>query len=70
MASEMNQPDPVPIPPEAAKDLANRVRHELMMITGRPYVNTTVTCEKCWHNAVCEFAWDHYNTNGDCLAIK
>ena len=28
------------------------------------------TCFKCKDNTTCEFAWDLYNLNGDCLAIK
>jgi len=29
-----------------------------------------VTCLKCKRNRECEYAFDLYNTNGDCLAIK
>ena len=29
-----------------------------------------LTCEDCEQNHSCEFAWDFYNTNGDCLAEK
>jgi len=28
------------------------------------------TCSSCGDNKTCEFAFDGYNTNGDCLAIK
>lgn len=28
------------------------------------------TCHKCAARQECEFAWDHYNTGGDCLAVK
>ena len=28
------------------------------------------TCSSCEDNKTCEFAFDGYNTNGDCLAIK
>lgn len=28
------------------------------------------TCETCVFLAWCEYAYDHYNTDGDCLAIK
>lgn len=28
------------------------------------------TCETCVFLAWCEFAYDHYNTDGDCLASK
>ena len=30
----------------------------------------TVTCHGCDQNAVCPWAWDLYNTDGDCLAEK
>ena len=29
-----------------------------------------ITCEKCPHDPTCQFAWDLYNTDGDCLASK
>jgi len=28
------------------------------------------TCNRCADSGTCEFAWDLYNTNGDCLAMK
>lgn len=28
------------------------------------------TCNECKANKTCPFAWDWYNTNGDCLAEK
>lgn len=28
------------------------------------------TCVSCKDNMKCKFAWDLYNTNGDCLAAK
>ena len=28
------------------------------------------TCHKCEAKNNCEYAWDDYNTNGDCLAEK
>jgi hypothetical protein len=30
----------------------------------------TYTCNKCAANLSCPYAWDGYNTNGDCLAEK
>ena len=29
-----------------------------------------MTCNTCLDNTNCEFAWDLYNTGGDCLAVK
>lgn len=29
-----------------------------------------MTCRECGSRHDCEFAWDWYNTNGDCLAMK
>lgn len=29
-----------------------------------------ITCADCALNDECEFAWDFYNTDGDCLAEK
>lgn len=28
------------------------------------------TCDDCADKDVCDWAWDLYNTNGDCLATK
>lgn len=30
----------------------------------------SMTCSKCSESGTCEFAWDLYNTDGDCLASK
>jgi len=30
----------------------------------------TVTCRDCQWRHECEYAWDPYNTNGDCLEMK
>lgn len=30
----------------------------------------SLTCWNCVDQATCEYAFDLYNTNGDCLAIK
>ena len=34
------------------------------------YAKERLTCFKCVHNGCCEYAWNNYNTNGACLAIK
>jgi lysozyme family protein len=31
---------------------------------------TEFTCDGCGHAPCCSLAFDHYNTNGDCLASK
>lgn len=50
---------------------AEQARIEIATITKRPYnPDMEVTCEHCRDNDTCEYAWDHYNTQGDCLAIK
>jgi hypothetical protein len=55
-------------------DAANRAaetRISLGVILGRSVSpSKVVTCEACEWNDNCEFAWDLYNTDGDCLAIK
>ena len=28
------------------------------------------TCYECLDNGICQFAFDCYNTNGDCIAAK
>lgn len=32
--------------------------------------DTVFTCDDCPSNGGCEYAFDGYNTDGDCLAIK
>jgi hypothetical protein len=48
-----------------AKDKADRIRVELSLVA-----DAEITCEKCEDNDNCEYAFDLYNTFGDCLAIK
>ena len=33
-------------------------------------VKEDTTCFKCPDNGTCEYAWDPYNTHGDCLMDK
>lgn len=44
----------------------------LKQFEGAPGDHTDVvfTCDTCKQNDDCEFAFDAYNTNGDCLAEK
>lgn len=39
-------------------------------VTARPIEPPVCTCEGCPLERTCAFAWDTYNTNGDCLADK
>lgn len=39
-------------------------------LTGCVRENKYCTCDYCEDSDTCEFAFDPYNTNGDCLAIK
>jgi hypothetical protein len=52
---------------------------ELSLVTGVPIsqyeknlnaFREKFTCYECPDNATCEFAWDAYNTDGDCLHMK
>ena len=56
---------PHPLPVLEAKSRADEVRRVLESPADR-----IVTCEDCVENAECEYAFDFYNTDGDCLAIK
>lgn len=50
---------------------ADRMRLELATIwQTRDAVTVGVTCETCTANAECPYAFDLYNTDGDCLAEK
>lgn len=64
----------LPLYPKITKtrgDCAHHLRSEMTRITGRDHSGVAVTCEDCWGvEGGCEFAWDHYNTHGDCLAAK
>jgi hypothetical protein len=35
-----------------------------------PHDRKPFTCANCHDKDICKFAWDLYNTNGDCLANK
>jgi hypothetical protein len=48
-----------------SKETAQRVRVSLRMADDRE-----ITCETCASNDVCSLAFDPYNTDGDCLAMK
>lgn len=41
-----------------------------MLVSMRYPLTVIVTCETCEENDKCDFAFDPYNTEGDCLAIK
>lgn len=43
---------------------------ELLNQKGIVRAGGTSTCDHCADNNNCEFAFDPYNTDGDCLAIK
>lgn len=51
-------------------DQARVFQRGLSLLTDRDESLTPVTCSYCGHHEVCEFAWDFYNTWGDCLASK
>lgn len=51
------------------KAKATRIHLQLMCEDVVP-TDIVITCETCDDNADCEFAFDAYNTEGDCLAIK
>lgn len=57
---------------EESSVLANGMRVELATMFGEhpESVVSSITCEDCPHNDDCEWAWDLYNTDGDCLAMK
>jgi MoaA/NifB/PqqE/SkfB family radical SAM enzyme len=38
--------------------------------SAEPFGITEFTCDKCPARYTCEWAFDAYNTNGDCLAEK
>jgi hypothetical protein len=55
----------------ADREKAKRFRLDLVVITGdESFRDVFITCQGCGLNDKCEFAWDHYNTDGDCLAEK
>jgi hypothetical protein len=39
-------------------------------VVGEEIHRDKITCVNCCHNANCEFSFDGYNTDGDCLALK
>lgn len=55
--------------PAEAMKAAEEVRIELRML-GHKTEGVEITCQECPHNGTCDLAWDLYNTDGDCLAMK
>jgi len=51
-------------PAQLARARDNAV--QLMLVP----VDTVFTCDGCSHAPLCEYAFDAYNTDGDCLASK
>jgi len=61
--------DGEPLSKEHAKEHADKTRQALTVLRGEVSIDQ-ITCEECYSNAGCEYAFDMYNTNGDCLAEK
>ena len=55
-----------------ARDSPRRARSaELLRKTlMKPDLVVVFTCDECWSQKDCEWTFDPYNTNGDCLAEK
>ncbi len=51
--------------PEQSKIEADKTRKAMKMADDRE-----ITCQTCQDNDKCEYAFDPYNTQGDCLAMK
>jgi hypothetical protein len=56
---------------DVCQDPARRERGRLAILNN-PHGLTVddMSCSVCPHEPGCEFAWDLYNTAGDCLAEK
>jgi hypothetical protein len=61
-------------PRSAHVDLIDEMCRNYGSLPGKPPEDAaerqTYTCNKCAANLSCPYAWDGYNTNGDCLAEK
>ena len=57
---------------EAVKAVRLKFYEEAKGTEGEAYYETSIpfTCDTCKDNDNCEFAFDAYNTDGDCLASK
>lgn len=56
---------------ESPEWLAGMTYDEYKEMMGEPEpTRERTTCWTCTDNDKCEYAWDWYNTDGDCLAIK
>jgi hypothetical protein len=62
--------DPVPPVPVPLPVLESRARADAVRAAFGWPADRELTCEDCPSNAECEFAFDPYNTQGDCLALK
>ena len=59
-----------PMSPERLQALRRQAVEDLEAYReGLPFTGT-FTCDDCAKAGVCEFVYDPYNTNGDCLALK
>ena len=51
-------------------DYVRWLERRLIELSPIAYLKDHFTCVKCEDNEKCEFAFDLYNMDGDCLAIK
>lgn len=56
--------------PEAIKERVRQMNVDLVQLGHAEVEDSEVTCADCQHNDWCEYAWDLYNTDGDCLEDK
>jgi MoaA/NifB/PqqE/SkfB family radical SAM enzyme len=59
--------EPVKKTPEEIKRMRDTCLEDLKSLG---IVPKEITCDRCKSNDVCEWAYDAYNTDGDCLACK
>lgn len=49
---------------------SEQIKSRLPLIKFKDISLEEYTCFNCPESLNCEYAWDDYNTNGDCLAEK
>jgi hypothetical protein len=68
--SEMEHADPLPLEDDGLVWVEDQLPDGTYPERDCSVEKEWTTCFRCPDNATCQWAWDPYNTDGDCLASK
>jgi len=66
----MNEPKKLPVVRIGSKQYFIDERLGELRNVLNPHETKVLTCRDCGDSGVCEFAFDPYNTEGDCFMMK